>query len=59
MQSVNSRQDAQKVSEAEATSGLQKEEERKLLAIPELLKKVDLKFLKKETSGYFLLRLRS
>lgn len=57
-QSVPSQQDAKKEREAEAGSGLQ-EEEIKLLATPELLEKVDLKFLKKETCIYCLLRLRS
>lgn len=59
MQSVPSQQDAKKVRETEARSGLQEEKDIKLLATPELPEKVDLKFLKKETSVYCLHRLRS
>lgn len=59
VQLVHSQQDAKKVRKAEARSGLWEEEEIKLLATPELLEQVDLKFLEKETSVYCLLRLRS
>lgn len=58
IQSVPSQKDAKKMGEAEATREL-REEERKFLVTLQMMEKVDLKVMKKKTSVYCFLRLRS